>query len=148
MRYGSKYAVSNWAEIHWVQIHSIEVIFRFYATVNLNSSYFYSHLSIIPKNFLTLTFKSTKNQFLMLKTRNSWTICRDTLTKIEDLESERFFTPNGFFKIWDYSSGKNFQILGQYFVPTLRILQHLIDFKDGRVRWTLTESWKSWWFMF
>ena len=41
--------------------------------------------------------------------------------KIEYLESEGFFTSNGFFKIWNYSSGKNFPIFGQYFVPTLRM---------------------------
>ena len=41
--------------------------------------------------------------------------------KIEYLESEGFFTSNGFFKIWNYSSGKNFPIFGQYFVPTLAI---------------------------
>ena len=39
--------------------------------------------------------------------------------KIEYLESEGFFTSIGFFKIWNYSSGKNFPIFGQYFVSTL-----------------------------
>ena len=41
--------------------------------------------------------------------------------KIEYLESEGFFTPNAFFKIWNYSSGKKIPIFGQYFVPTLAI---------------------------
>ena len=41
--------------------------------------------------------------------------------KIEYLESEGFFTSNGFFKNWNYSSGKNLPIFGQYFVPTLPI---------------------------
>ena len=41
--------------------------------------------------------------------------------KIEYLESEGFFTSNGFFKIWNYSSWKNFPIFGQKFVPTLTI---------------------------
>ena len=39
--------------------------------------------------------------------------------KIEYLELEGFFTFNGLF--WNYSSGKNFPIFGQYFVATLPI---------------------------
>ena len=60
-----------------------------------------------------------KTNFWCLKTRISWTSRRDTFMKIKYLESEDFFTSNGFFKIWNHSSGKNFPIFGQKFVPTL-----------------------------
>ena len=47
--------------------------------------------------------------------------------KIKYLESEGFFTSNGFFKIWNYSSGENFPIFGQKFVPTLLMTYPLIE---------------------
>ena len=48
--------------------------------------------------------------------------------RLEYLEPEDLFTSNGFFKIWNYSSGKNFPIFGQYFVPTLAIRWALSEF--------------------
>ena len=41
--------------------------------------------------------------------------------RLKYLESEDLFTSNGLFKIWNYSSGKNFPIFGQKFVPTLNM---------------------------
>ena len=50
--------------------------------------------------------------------------------KTEYLESEDFFMSNGFFKIWNYSSGKNFPIFGQYFVPALHM---------AHIKWSIFE---------
>ena len=46
------------------------------------------------------------------------------------LESEDLFMSNGFFKIWNYSSGKNFPVFGQYFARTLNMVAQYNDDND------------------
>ena len=90
----------------------------------------------IIKVFWSPPSNQLKTSFWCLKTRISWTSRRDTFMKIKYLESEDFFTSNGFFKIWNHSSGKNFPIFGQKFVPTLGI-QYIygVVFRDCSLFW-------------
>ena len=66
---------------------------------------------IAKKNF-KVSWSTPSNRglitFWCLKVEKSWTSRRATLMRLEYLESEDLFTSNGFFKIWNYSSGENF----------------------------------------
>ena len=86
--------------------------------------------------FWNLFSKSILKDFWRIKTRNSWPSRRARLMKNAYLESEDLFTSNGFFKIWNFFSGKIFPIFGQYFVPSLDIrkfnqILHILFFNSN-----------------
>ena len=76
--------------------------------------------------FFNISCKSIFRDFWRNKPRNSWTSRRDTLMRLAFLESEDFFTSNGFFRIRKILKGKNFTYFALNFARTLFIVLFLV----------------------